>query len=203
MDLQHLLEGYILGFSVATTVGVSGVLCLQNMMTGQLSLGIASVFATAFADMSCGAIVALGLDFLHPFLAAYKSHLILFVGIFLCFMGIKKIFEKTEFVPIHKTSPHVLAAFGSVYFLSIVDPVSIADFATLLLGLSLDFSLVHKVFQFLIGLFLGSLSWWLFIFGLVVFLEKGLSVWAFKIMQYLIGSIILGLGIWTLSALLL
>ena len=198
MDLQHLFEGYVIGFSVGTTIGVSGLLALQNMMTGQISIGLASVLATALADMTCGSIVFFGLQTVETFLVTYKTVLSVMAGILLCAMGLKKLFSKIDFVSVHSASGHVWAAFGSVYFLSLIDPVSIIDFMTLCLGLTVDFSAVHTIYQFIAGIFLGSLSWWLFVYLLVLLLKRGLSVQLFQYIQYLVGSGILALGIWTI-----
>ena len=167
MDLHHFFEGYFVGISVGTTIGISGILCLQNMMTGQLSLGFASVFAAALSDMTCAIIALFGLEFLQIFLMPYKKGLSLAVGIVLCLIGIKRIFEKINFEMQLTTSAHIFAAFGKVFFLGLVDPVSVLDFLALSLGLTLDFSMIHALYQFVIGIFLGSFTWWLSILAFV------------------------------------
>jgi len=198
MYLQHLFEGYVIGFSVGTTIGVSGLLALQNMMTGQISVGLASVFATACADMTCGALVFFGLQTVESFLITYKTNLSILAGVLLCLMGFKKLFSKVDLVSIHTASGHLWAAFGSIYFLSLIDPVSILDFMTLCLGLTVDFSIVHSIYLFIIGIFLGSLSWWLLVYSLVLVLKRGLSVSLFQMVQYLVGICLLFFGLWTL-----
>lgn len=198
MDLSHILQGYLIGFSVGTTIGISGILCLQNIMTGRLSLGFASVIAAALADMTCGFIALFGFGFLQSFLIPYKTELTIAVGIFLCCIGIKRIFEKIDFKQQHASSHHIAAAFGTVYFLGLIDPVSILDFLALSLSLTLDFSVIDKVYQFIAGIFLGSFTWWFIIFQLVVVLKKGVSADIFNYVQKIVGALILSLGIWTL-----
>jgi threonine/homoserine/homoserine lactone efflux protein len=202
MNLQQFIEGYVIGFSVGTTIGISGILCIQNMMTGQISLGLASVLGTALADMSCGALVLFGLKSIELFLIQYKTMLGIFAGLLLSFLGLRKLFGKVEMAVHHSPSGHIFAAFGSVYFLSCIDPVSILDFMTLCLGLAIDFSEVSKVYQFILGIFFGSLSWWLLVYALVLFLKKSITAKLFQIMQYLLGSGILFLGLWTLWSVL-
>lgn len=172
MNVEHLVEGIILGFSIGTTIGISGILCLQNMMTGRISLGLASVFAAALADMTCGAIALFGIQFLESFLMAYKKGLSIAAGILLCFLGIKRLFEKIDLVSECEPSHHLLAAFGSVYFLGMIDPVSILDFLALSVGLVIDFSVMYNIVQFILGIFLGSLVWWSSLFLLIFILKK-------------------------------
>ncbi len=198
MEIQYLLEGYLIGFSVGTTIGVSGILCLQNMMTGQKPLGIFSVFAAALADMTCGILAIFGLNFLQAYLVPYKIGLSIGIGLLLCFIGIKRIFEKIDFNIHHMPSVDVVAALGKVYFLGLIDPVSILDFLAISFSLTLDFSIRHKAYQFILGIFLGSFSWWAIVLLLVLILKKGISVDMFNVVQKLVGAIILFLGIRTL-----
>ncbi|MBI2344466.1 hypothetical protein HYV10_00135 [Candidatus Dependentiae bacterium] len=198
MDLQHLLEGYIIGFSVGTTIGISGVLCLQNMMVGRVSLGLTSVIAAALSDLSCGILALYGMQFIEIFLIKYQKGLNVVAGLLLCFLGLKRLFEKTIFIPGYQPSKNLLVAFFSIYFLGMIDPVSVLDFLALAMGLVIDFSITYNIVQFIVGIFLGSLSWWMSVYFLALFLKKGISVELFQIIQYLIGTGILGLGFWTL-----
>lgn len=198
MDINHLIEGIILGFSIGTTIGVSGVLCLQNMMTGRISLGLVSVFAAALADMSCGLLALFGMQYLENFLAVYQKGLSIAAGILLCFLGIKRLFEKTSFVSIHPSSEKLLAGFGSIYFLGMIDPVSALDFIALSVGLVLDFSTKYNILQFILGIFIGSFSWWLSLFMVVSFLRKGIPIKFFEYIQYFVGAFIFGIGLWAL-----
>lgn len=199
LSLEHLLEGFFLGFSVGTTIGMSGILCLQNMMSGRFSLGLGSVFAAALADMTCGVLALFGMQFLETFLFKYQKGLTIAAGVLLCFLGVKKLFERIALVSTHQPSGNLLAALGSVYFLGMLDPVSVLDFVALSVGLVVDFSVTYHVLQFILGIFLGSLSWWGSLFAVIFILKKGISVKFFEYMQYLIGTGIFCLGLWTLK----
>jgi len=198
MHLEHFLEGYILGISVGTSIGISGILCLQNMMTGRASLGLVSVFAAALADMSCSILALFGMQFLENFFMSYQRGLSITAGILLCLLGLNKLFGRISFVPTHQPSHRLLAAFGSIYFLGIIDPVSVLDFVALSLGLVLDFSVTYNVIQFIVGIFLGSFSWWITLFLIIFMFKKGIPVTYFEYIQYVIGTIILSIGLWTL-----
>ena len=128
MDYSYVVQGYILGFSVATTIGVSGVLCLQNMMTGRVSVALSSVFAAALADMICAMLVIFGLQSAQEFLLAYKTTLSIVAGLFLCGLGLHKVMSPVVLHSGHKQSGSALVAFFSIFFLAIIDPVSVLDF---------------------------------------------------------------------------
>jgi arginine exporter protein ArgO len=198
MNIDQFLEGCFLGFSVGTTIGVSGILCLQNMMTGRLSLALVSVVAAACADMSCGLLALFGMQFIENFLAMYQKGLTVAAGVLLCFLGIKKLFEKVVFIADYPSSKGLLAGFSSIYFLGMIDPVSALDFIALSVGLALDFSTRYNTLQFILGIFIGSFSWWMSLFILISFLKKGIPVQFFEYIQYFVGAFIFGIGLWTL-----
>lgn len=198
MNLEHFLQGYLIGISVGTTVGISGVLCIKNIMSGKIKLGIASVVAAAIADMSSSAIALFGLTFLQSFLMPYKTGLSIATGLLLCFIGIKRMFGTVSIDGEQVASAYVSAAFFKVFFLGLVDPVTILDFLAISFGLTLDFSILQKFYQFIAGIFLGSLTWWSSLLILVLFLKKRLSPKVFNYIQQFVGAGILFLGIWTI-----
>lgn len=198
MQYSYFVEGYMLGFVVATTIGVSGVLCLQNMMTGRISIGVTSALAAAFADMICAMLVVFGLQAGQDVLLAYKSVFSVMAGIFLSVLGLRRLFSSLLLHPVHGQSQSVAHAFLAIFFLALVDPITILDFMALCMGLSLDFSVVHNALGFVFGLFLGSATWWLSLCCLLFCFRKSLSVNGLQLVQQVVGAGIFGFGIWTI-----
>ncbi len=199
LEYSYLIQGYILGFSVATTIGISGVLCLQNMMTGRISVALSSVLAVSLADMACAMLVVFGLQSGQEILIAYKTIFTILTGIFLCGLGLHKMMSKLVLHSGHKESGNALIAFGTIFFLAMVDPVSILDFMALCMGLTLDFSVLKNAFEFVLGLFLGSLTWWLGLCSLILFFRTSLSAMVFQRIQQIAGVGIFAFGVWTLK----
>ena len=198
MEFSYVIQGYIIGFSVATTIGISGVLALQNMMTGRILVGLASAIAACLADAICAILVVFGLQAGQDVLLSYKTTLAVIAGVFLCGLGLRKIFGTVVLHSGHKQSGDVATAFGSVFFLALVDPVSIIDFMALCMGLTLDFSVVKHAIGFVLGLLAGSASWWLSICSLLFCFRQSLSVTTLQRIQQIVGTGIFGFGIWTL-----
>lgn len=198
MDYSYFVQGYILGISVASTIGVSGVLCLQNIMTGQVSIAVASATAASLADMSCAMLVVFGLQAGQDFLIAYQHVFQYITGTFLCFLGVSKLFSKVVLQSGHHQSRGIMVAFFSVFFLALVDPVSILDFMALCMGLTLDFSVRLNTLRFIIGLVMGSATWWFSLCGLLLFFHARVPVIVFEIIQKIVGCGIILLGLLTL-----
>lgn len=199
MDYAYLAQGYILGITVASTIGISGILCLQNMMSGRILIGLSSALAASLADMSCGVLVIFGLKGGQEILMAYQTVFHIIAGIFLCFLGLNKLFSKVVFQAEHKTSRNAVIAFGSVFFLSLVDPVSIVDFMGLCIGLTLEFCVTANVAAFIFGLFIGSATWWFSLCGLLLYFRANISVLAFERVQKIVGLGIFCFGLWILK----
>ena len=203
MNVSYFVQGYALGFSVATTIGVSGVLCLQNMMTGRVSVACVSVLAAAMADATCAMLVVFGLQVAQNFLLTYKIAFSIMTGLFLCGLGIHKFFDSLTFDPLQKQNTQLLQVFFSVFFLAVVDPVSILDFMALTMGLTLDFSVTRHAIQFVVGLFLGSLTWWGFLCVALLYFRQSIPVCFFQKLQQVVGLGIFAFGAWTLKVALM
>lgn len=198
MEYSYIIQGYILGFSLATTIGISGILCLQNMMTGRISVSLVSALAASLADMCCATLVVFGLQAGQHILLAYKFTFSIITGIFLCILGIEKLFTPLVLHSAHQQSNTVIKAFISIFFLALVDPVSILDFIALCMGLTFDFSAVQNAVVFVGGLFLGSFTWWILLCCLLLYFRKTLSVNTLQFIQHCVGAGIFAFGIWTL-----
>jgi len=199
LNIAYFLQGYVFGFSVATTIGISGVLTLQNMMTGRFIVGFASALASASGDMLCGLFVVFGLQTVQSVVMAYRSLATTIAGLFLCFLGIQKLFSKVVLDVHQSENRQFIRAFLSVLFLSLLDPVSILDFMAICLALTLDFSIVNDCIYFTVGLFLGSATWWFSLFVIILYFRNKISVELLQKIQQIIGAGIFGLGIWTIS----
>ncbi|MBP6892590.1 hypothetical protein KBB68_03350 [Candidatus Babeliales bacterium] len=198
MDFSYFIQGYFLGFSVATTIGISGVLCLQNMMTGRVSVALISVLAAAMADASCAMSVVFGLQAGQQFLLAHQSIFGVITGLFLCGLGISKVVGALKFEPMHQENTKIVSAFFSIFFLAIVDPVTIMDFMALCMGLTLDFSVTRHAVQFVVGLFSGSLTWWSLLCCVLLYFRQSIPLYIFQKIQQVVGCGIFGFGVWTL-----
>lgn len=200
MELSLLIEGYIIGISVAMTIGLSGVLSLRNMMTGLPKVAVASALALCLSDTLCAFLVVIGLQKAQLLLLSYKTTTSIVAGLVLCFLGIVQLFDKVSLQEHHAPHNQAIKAFFSVFFLAMVDPVTILDFIALIIGFSVDFTVLRDSVGFLVGIFLGSATWWFFWCCIIVIFRKKVSVGVLQWAWYIANSIIFGLGLWTLHS---
>ena len=73
--MSALLQGLLLGISIAVPVGPIGLLCLRRSLTAGRLAGFVSGLGAATADALFGVIAALGLTTVTSFLVAYQRPL--------------------------------------------------------------------------------------------------------------------------------
>lgn len=200
--MYSIVKGIAIGFSIAAPVGAIGFLCIERTLKGGIRLGLASGLGAATADMLYGILVALGLTAFQDLLLAYKVPLTLIGGLFLCYLGIKKIFSKQPSV--HRSQPTsdgLLKAYVTTFFLTLTNPATILDFAALFTGLNIDISGYMESLGFVGGVFLGSAAWWLLLCFTVGLFRKKISTQVLCYINYIAGIAILSFGIYALSKL--
>ena len=200
MDINFLLRGLIIGFSIAAPVGPIGVLCIRRTLTeGRLS-GLVSGLGAATADSIYACIAGFGLVFISNFLVSQQFWLRLIGGAFLCYLGIKTLLAKPAEQEPSVKGNGIIGNYASTFFLTLTNPMTIISFMAIFAGLGLASTSSNYMSAgiLVLGVFMGSALWWLFLSGGVgLFREKfnrrGLN-WVNKIS----GIIIMGFGLFAL-----
>ena len=200
MDLQFLVKGIILGFSIAAPVGPIGVLCIRRTVQyGRLS-GFFSGLGAATADTIYGVIAALGLTFISNFLLDCDVWLRVIGGIVLILLGIKTFLAKTIQQPVKITHKTLLSDFVSTFFLTMTNPMTILAYVAIFAGFGLTgFAGRHlDATALIVGVFIGSSFWWLILSEGVAFFRKKVDARAMKWINRIAGLVIIffGLVIW-------
>jgi threonine/homoserine/homoserine lactone efflux protein len=197
LDISYFIKGLLIGFSIAAPVGPIGILCIKRTITSGRLAGLVSGLGAATADAVYGFIAAFGLTFISSFLIDQQSWLRLLGGAFLCYLGVKTLIT----IPTESSSPSneisLLNAYGSTFFLTLTNPLTILSFAAIFAGLGL--LNVHGNYLsaaiIVLGVFIGSACWWFLLSsGISIFRTRFTStglLWVNRIS----GLIILGFGI--------
>ena len=174
--MGFFIRGLILGFSIAAPVGPIGVLCIRRTLARGRISGFISGLGAASADAIYGSVAALGLTFILDMLVSNQMLLGLVGGVFLCYLGIRTIFEKTAAsdLPSGDEGPQdrggesaasrsLLSDYASTFFLTLTNPMTILSFAAIFagMGLSTEGDTPGNAIALIGGVFLGSSSWWL------------------------------------------
>lgn len=201
MNIAFLIQGILVGFSIAAPVGAIGLLCIQNTLQFGIALGLASGLGAATADMIYGILVAVGMRSLSTFLLTYRTILTFIGGIFLCYLGIKKFFAKPALRAAPISTKTVFKTYFVTFLLTLTNPATILDFMALFTGLSIDISDYTQGLLFIVGVFLGSVLWWFILCFSVNAFRKHVSQTILTWINIMAGIVIVGFGLWSLSKL--
>jgi threonine/homoserine/homoserine lactone efflux protein len=177
------ITGMILGFSIAAPVGPIGVLCMRRTLAEGRHYGFISGLGAAAADAVYGAIAAFGLTLISSVLIDQQDWLRLIGGLFLCYLGMRTFFSKVSEQAADVKRGSLWTAFGSTFFLTLTNPMTILSFAAIFAGFDVaGKNNSYATAAFLVaGVFTGSAIWWLSLSTGVGLLRKkissGMLVW--------------------------
>ncbi len=197
MELSLFLKGLLIGFSIAAPVGPIGVLCIRRTLASGRTIGLLSGLGAATADALYGSLAAFGLTAISGFLVRQQGLLRLLGGAFLCYLGLRAILTRpANAASLNSPASHV-NAYSSTFFLTLTNPLTILSFAAIFagLGLAAERHSYASAGLMVLGVFLGSSTWWLILSGVTSLLKSRLSPTALTWVNRISGVIILGFGI--------
>ncbi len=202
MDLGLLLRGGIIGLSIAAPVGPIGVLCIRRTLAEGRVAGLVSGLGAATADAFYGSVAAFGLTFISSLLVGQQAWLRLAGGLFLCYLGLKTLLARPAEQGTAVRSRGLLGSYVSTFFLTVTNPMTILSFAAIFAGLGLgqtggDYASAGLL---VLGVFLGSASWWLLLSGSVGAFRARFPAEGLLWVNRISGIIIAGFGIVALAA---
>lgn len=203
LDFNFLVSGLIIGFSIAAPVGPIGVLCIRRTLAEGRLHGLVSGLGAATADAIYGCIAAFGLTFISDTLAQQQAWLRLLGGAFLIFLGVKTLLAKpSEKAPLEKRIG-LLGAYGSTFFLTLTNPLTILSFAAIFAGIGLGSAVADYSSATLLvfSVFTGSALWWLILSGTVSLLRKKVTPKVLRWINRFSGAIIMSFGVFVLISL--
>jgi threonine/homoserine/homoserine lactone efflux protein len=205
MDMPaFFIKGFLIGLSVAAPVGPIGFLCIQRTLNGGMRFGFVSGLGAAAADAAYGAVAGFGLSAISAFLVAQAGWARGIGGLFLLYLAVRIFTTPPADKGNGRAAGGLLAAFTSVFALTLTNPTTILSFAAIFAGLGLvetagDFGLAIVLVS---GVFVGSAAWWLFLSGVSEVLHRRVGptflVWVNRVSALVIG----GFGVWALAGLI-
>ncbi len=197
MDIFPFLKGLLIGFSIAAPVGPIGVLCIRRTLASGRITGLLSGMGAATADAFYGSIAAFGLTAISSFLLQQQVVLRLVGGAFLCYLGLRAMLSRPANTTSLNNRVSRLNAYVSTFFLTLTNPLTILFFAAIFAG----FGLVAERPSFasagvmVLGVFLGSSTWWLLLSGVISLFRSRFGQTGLAWVNRISGVIILGFGI--------
>jgi threonine/homoserine/homoserine lactone efflux protein len=173
-EISFLLQGFVLGFSIAAPVGPIGVLCIRRTLAGGGISGFVSGLGAATADAFYGAIAGFGLTFISSFLIDQQLWLRLTGGFFLLYLGVKTFRSSPSDNSALQNRSGIFRAYTSTLALTLTNPLTILSFAAIYAGLGLTATgrNYDAAALLVLGVFAGSAAWWLLLSGAISLFRK-------------------------------
>jgi threonine/homoserine/homoserine lactone efflux protein len=163
MLLAFLLKGVLVGIIIAVPAGPVGVLCIRRtIFHGRLS-GFASGLGASTADAVFGIIAGFGLTVVSDLLLGYQDWLRLGGAGFLLYIGLSGLTADPLGGAQSEQGPEgLLADYASTFVLTITNPITILAFLAIFAGIGFSGpqATVGRAAILVLGVWLGSLSWW-------------------------------------------
>jgi threonine/homoserine/homoserine lactone efflux protein len=203
MEIDLLIKGLILGFSIAAPVGPIGVLCIRRTLSEGRFAGILSGLGAASADAIYGSIAGFGITIISNFLISQLFFLRLLGGLFLCYLGIRSIIAKPAELIDKLPNKSLPGIYFTTFILTLTNPMTILSFAAIFSGLGFIGTgiKVSSAIQLIFGVFAGSAFWWLFLTSLVTLFRSKFNLAAMQWVNRLSGIVILFFGMYVLAGL--
>ena len=203
MEINFFSKGLIIGFSIAAPVGAIGLLCINRTLSQGSIVGFVSGLGAATADGFYGCIAGFGLTFIADFFIGQQLWLRLIGGIFLCYLGVKTFISKPTEPTVAIANSSLVDAYFSTLILTITNPSTILSFVAVFAGVGLaDTSRDYgSAATFVLGVFLGSASWWLLLSGGVGLVRNKFDSRRLRSVNRASGLIIIAFGLTALFSL--
>ncbi len=197
-------KGMLIGFAIAAPVGPIGLLCVQRTLARGRWSGLLSGLGAASADAVYGCIAGFGLASLANRLLAWQTELRLCGGLFLLYLAwhVWRTQPAAEQAPVRPTRAGLLGDYLSTLALTLANPITILAFLGIFTGLGLvaegkDFIAASLL---VLGVFAGSLLWWLLLASGVGLLRGRLTPAVLRGINRGSSVLIAGFGLWALGA---
>ncbi|AJY73740.1 LysE family translocator [Paenibacillus beijingensis] len=192
-----LLKGILIGLSIAAPVGPIGVLCIKRTLNQGRLFGFVSGLGAASADALYGLIAAVGFNVITELLIGQQMWIRLFGGLFLCYLGYQamKTNTKTNDSGDVKRMDRLTAAYVTTFFLTMTNPLTILSFLGVFAGIGTSGTMTLSSFQMVIGIFIGSMIWWLFLSIVTGTVRQMLNANAMRWINRLSGIVLIVFGV--------
>ena len=184
MDPALALRGFILGFTIAAAVGPISLLVIRRTVAEGRLYGLVSGMGVATADATYGAIAAFGLAAITDVLVNARTVLGLVGGVFLLWLAWQTVRSTpTEAATAAPTRRRGYAgAYLSILALTMANPMTILSFGALFAGLGVTGSATGGALVVVLGVLLGSATWWVVLTTVVSLVRTRLTpVWTHRI----------------------
>src|SRR5439155_6056497 len=134
-ELPLPLRALVVGFTIAAAVGPISLLTIRRTVAHGRAYGLASGLGVATADASYAAIAAFGLTAVSSVLVSWRPALAIVGGAIIAILGVRTMLTRPAEVSAGTDRPGLFSAYGSIYALTMTNPMTIPVFLGVFAGL--------------------------------------------------------------------
>ncbi|HUJ74479.1 MAG TPA: LysE family transporter [bacterium] len=201
--LLILAKGLLVGLVIAAPVGPIAIVCISHALMDGRVAGLVTGLGAASADAVYGAVAGFGLSAISLQMTEHAIWLRVGGGVVLCALGLKALIFPPRVPSLKNTIPKTPPAHGllvnytTTFFLTLANPVTIAVAAALFASMST--AEVARSYgnagMLVLGVFLGSGVWWLFLSFSAGWVRNWLNPVALTRISRVVGVAILLFGV--------
>lgn len=203
-EFSPFLQGVIIGLTLAVPVGPISLLCIRRAVADGRLHGVVSGLGVATADSFYAAVAVLGLTAISGFILAQQFIFRTVAGLVLIGVG-AKVFSSVpeESVENGRHEPYS-RNYLSMLAITLANPLTILFLIFILpgFGIVLGGTSLYTSLEFVIGIFSGSVLWWVILCGAVGSVRSRFNVQNLRLINRFSGILIVCFGIGTLLLLL-
>lgn len=169
MEFSPFIEGVIIGLTLAVPVGPISLLCIRKAISNGRLHGIISGIGVATADTFYAAVVVLGLTMVSGFILAQQVFFRAFAGLVFILLGIRIFLTVPEGVSGNGGQESYTRDYLSMLAITLANPMTLIFLIVVLPGFGIVLG-VESLFtsaEFVLGIFSGSVAWWILLCGAV------------------------------------
>jgi threonine/homoserine/homoserine lactone efflux protein len=191
------LKGLLVGLSIAAPVGPIGILCINRTLSSGLMVGLVSGLGAALADAIYGCIAGFGLVAVSSFLLSQQVVIRLVGGAFLFYLGVNTFLATPKNIATADKATTLWQDFSSIFLLTLTNPATILSFIAIYSGLGIvdNDASYNEALILILGVFLGSLSWWFVLCSSISLIRHKLNQTLLTAINRFSGFILIGFGI--------
>lgn len=165
--IEMLLKGIVMGLAVSMPLGPIGIILVNRTIKRGALSGFFSGLGIASADTIMSFVAAIGFSFIIGFIIEERFIVSLVAGIIMIVIG-AKVFLSNPVKDLRnkeKANKSLWRDYYSVLALSLSNPYSIFIFVAFFTGMNFTADMKSEMvpFFFVPGVFIGAISWWIFL----------------------------------------
>jgi threonine/homoserine/homoserine lactone efflux protein len=200
MSLNFLLQGWIIGFSIAMPVGPIAMLCIRHSLIRGPRYGLVAGLGAALADTFYGVLAGFGVTLVCDFVAGHQIACNLLGAFVLCCLGWSTLRAPTRAKTDENMVPvSFIRVLMTTFFLTLTNPLTLLGFLGVYaaLGIGVIGEKLLSGTLLAIGIFMGSLTWWCLLSFSASSIGKRINFQSTHLLNKISGTAFLAFGILT------